>query len=186
MTRPRRHLALIVVFVVAALVLSPRLPDAALWAAAAVGALLLAVSYAAGRHLFAGRALMAKARFDDAALELAAFEQEQSNSAWRRALAFLFVGTFSSDGVAVARNTLGAIRLEQGKLDEAEGHLRRALEQDPGYAVPHANLALVAAARGEPEAAQAHRDRAWALGFRRKVLDVAVKERLAKAAATKS
>jgi tetratricopeptide (TPR) repeat protein len=179
MTRPRRNLVLILVFVVAALFLAPRLPDEALWVSAAVGGVLIAVCVFAGRHLFRGRSLMKQGKWDDAALELAAFEHEQAQGGWRRALAFLFVGTFSSNGLAVARATLGAARLEQGKLDEAEGHLRRALEVDPGYAVPHANLALLAAKRGDDAAAETHRAHAHRLGFRRKAFDAALKEALA-------
>ncbi|GMU61995.1 MAG: hypothetical protein AMXMBFR34_37580 [Myxococcaceae bacterium] len=179
MTRPRRNLLLLLLFVVAALVLAPRLPDLALWLAAAAGGLVIVVSVLAGRHLFKGRSLMGQQRWDDAALELAAFEQEQSRGGWRAALAFLFVGTYSSNGLAVARATLGAVRLEQGKLDEAEAHLRRALEADPGYAVPHANLALVAARKRDATAAQTHRARAHALGFRRKAFDAALAEALA-------
>lgn len=178
MTRPRRHLAFIVLFVVAAVAASPRLPDAALWAGAAAGLVLIALSAAVGRHFLRARTLMGQAKWEDAALELAAFEREQAESAWRRTLAVLFVGTFSSNGVAVARGTLGALRLEQGKLDEAKRHLERALEADPGYAVPHANLALLAAKQGDAAAAESHRAKAHALGFRRRAFDRALADAL--------
>lgn len=178
MTRPRRHLALILLFVAAAVVVAPRLPDVALWSATAAGALLIAVCFVAGRHLFRARSLMGQAKWDDAALELAAFEQEQAAGGWRRALAVLFVGTFSSNGVAVARGTLGALRLEQGQLDEAKRHLERALEADPGYAVPHANLALLAAKQGDAAGAETHRAKAHALGFRRRSFDQALADAL--------
>jgi tetratricopeptide (TPR) repeat protein len=178
MTRPRRQLALIVVFVVAALVVAPRLPDGVLWAAAAVGGVLVVLGAVAGRRLFQGRSLMSQGRWEDAALELAAFEAEQSRAGWRRALAFLFVGTFSSDGLAVARGTLGALRLEQGRWDDAQRHLERALEQDPDYAVAHANLALLAARRGDVATAERHRAKAWALGFRRRAFQRALAEAL--------
>jgi tetratricopeptide (TPR) repeat protein len=179
MTRPRRHLALILLFVAAAVVVAPRLPDAVLWSAAAAGALLIALCLVAGKHLFRARSLMGQAKWDDAALELAAFEQEQAAGGWRRALAWLFVGTYSSNGVAVARGTLGALRLEQGKLEEAKRHLERALEADPGYAVPHANLALLAAKQGDAAAAETHREKAHALGFRRRSFERALADALA-------
>jgi tetratricopeptide (TPR) repeat protein len=180
MTRPRRNLALIVLFIAGAFFAAPHLPNAVLTAAAAVGAVLLIVAVFAAKHLLAGRALMKRGQWDDAALELAAFEHEQATVAWRRALAFLFVGTWTSDGVAVARGTLGAIRLEQGRLDEAEGHLKRAVEQDPGYALPYANLALVAARRADAAAAEAHRARAHQLGFRRRAFEQALAAALAR------
>ncbi|MEW5743289.1 MAG: hypothetical protein AB1938_30550 [Myxococcota bacterium] len=180
MTRPRRNLLFILLFVGAALFFAPRLPDVVLWPAAGLGAALIAVSFAAGRHLFKGRSLMSQGKWDDAALELAAFEQEQSQPGWRRRLAFLFVGTFSSNGLAVARATLGALRLEQGRLDEAERHLTRALEADAGYAVPHANLALLAARRGDAATAETHRAHAHRLGFRRRSFDAALKAALAR------
>jgi len=179
MTRPRRNLALIALFVVVAFALAPRLPDAVLTTAAALGAGLVVACGLAAKHLLAGRSLMKQGRWDDAALELAAFEQEQARGGWKKALGFLIVGAWSSDGVAVARGTLGAIRLEQGRLDEAEAHLKRALEQDAGYAIPHANLALVAARRGDAAAAEAHRARAHALGFRRRAFEKALADALA-------
>jgi tetratricopeptide (TPR) repeat protein len=173
MTRPRRNLALILLFIAGAFLAAPHLPNAVLTTIAALGAVMLVVAVFAAKHLLAGRSLMKQGKWDDAALELAAFEHEQSTVAWRRALAFLFVGSWTSDGVAVARGTLGAIRLEQGRLDEAEAHLKRAVEKDPGYALPYANLALVAARRGDTAAADAHRARAHQLGFRPRAFEQA-------------
>lgn len=45
--------------------------------------------------------------------------------------------------VAEAHATYGNVRFDEGRLDEAEGAFRRAIELDPGFAGAHVNLAEV-------------------------------------------
>jgi tetratricopeptide (TPR) repeat protein len=176
MSRPRRNLALIVVLAPAVLVAGAKLPLEVSFALSVVGMLGLGFVAWLGRRFFTGRTLLKQGRWDDAALEFAGFEQELTLVAWRARLAFLYVGIYSSDGVAVARSTLGAIRLEQGQLDEARRHCERALTLDPLYAVPVANLALIAAREGRAEEAATLAQRAHALGFRRSGFAAALRE----------
>ena len=49
---------------------------------------------------------------------------------------------------AVEHNRVGAERLAEGRLDDAEARFRLALEFHPGFAEPHANLGLVMLERG--------------------------------------
>lgn len=174
MTRPRRHLWLSLAFVAAAFIVAPRLPPRAAWSLGALGLALSAACLWAGLPLFRARSLMRQRRWAEAATHLATFRGAAAASAWRRALGPVYLGVYSSDALAVADATLGALRLEEDRLDEARQHLEAAVARDPGYAVPHANLALVFARQGDVEAARAARQRARALGFARASLDEAL------------
>ncbi len=177
--RPQRNLALSVVLLVAAVALARRLDDEQQWVLSALGlGVVLAVGLL-GRPYFQARDLMRQKDWERAATAMAGFEHQQTTSAWRRRLAFLYVGFHSYDGVAVARNNLGAIRLEQQRLDDAQRHFERALESDPGYAMPWANLAVVAAKRHDRAECTRCRDRARALGFRRRGFDAMLTDLLA-------
>jgi predicted Zn-dependent protease len=179
MSRPARTRLVLVVVLALALLVGPRIPEPwpALIAAAGLG--FLAVALWVVQPLRRARRAFAQKRFDDAAADLAAFEVALGTSAWRRAVASLAVGLYSGNPVAVARNTLGAVRLEQGRLDDAQAHLSRALELDPEYAVPWANLALLRATRGDADGAEAARVRAQQLGFAPRSLPGLLRERLA-------
>lgn len=181
MTRPARNLFFLLAFVIGAVLLAPLLPDAVIYPASAVGFALIVTALVVGKRFFRGRALMRQKAWDEAALAMAGFEKEQTEAGWRRAFSWLFAGIYTHDGVAIARNNLGAIRLEQRQLDDAEAHFRRALERDAKYAVPYANLAIIAALRGQPEQAEANVKRARELGFRRGGLQKVVRALLAEA-----
>lgn len=179
MTRPARNRLLVAVVMVAAFFAAPRLPDAALWAATAVASPLVALALWVTLPFHRARTLLRKQQFDEAATELAAFETALSQAAWKRAIAALAVGLYTSNALAASRNTLGAVRLEQGKLDDASTHFKAALEHDASYAVPWGNLAVLAAMRGDAVAAEEARAKAAALGFKPKILAAVIKDKLA-------
>lgn len=168
MSRPTRNWVLVALVLLAGVVIAPRLPDVVGWALAAlaVGAVAAALVFTA--EFRAARALFAQQRFDDAAIKLAVFEKSLS-SPWRARLAGLAVGVYTSNALAAARNLLGAVRLEQGKWDEAQAHFDAALKLDEKYALPWANKALLAKKRGA-DFSEA-RNRAVALGAKAKALD---------------
>jgi tetratricopeptide (TPR) repeat protein len=144
-----------------------------LWLSGSMAAVLAPVIVLAlwvTRSFREARSLLAARHFDDAATELAAFEVELKASGWKRRLAGVAVGLYTSSPLAASRNTLGAVRLEQGRLADARLHFQAALELDPGYGVPWGNLALLAALGGDAVAAEAARGEAEALGFRPKWL----------------
>lgn len=168
MSRPARNWLLVALVVVVGVAVAPRLPDALVWALAGVALVVMVAALSVTADFRAARALFAKKRFDDAAVRLAGFEKSLS-APWRARLAGLAVGVYTSNALAAARNTLGAVRLEQGKFDEAQAHFDAALKLDAQYALPWANKALLAKKRGE-DFSEA-RNRAVALGAKAKALD---------------
>ncbi len=168
MSRPTRNGLLVAVVLVAGVLLAPRLPDAVVWALAASAMTVVVLATTFTGDFRAARALFAAKKFDEAALRLAAFEKSLA-SPLRARLAGLAVGVYTSNALAAARNTLGAVRLEQGRFDEAQTHFDAALEMDAHYALPWANKALLAKRRGETFTEA--RNRAVALGAKAKVLD---------------
>lgn len=178
MTRPARHRLVIAAVTAAGLLAGPRLPEPLPWVLLGLFAPLLAAVVVAVQPLLGARRALALGRFDDAAARLAAFEVSLGASPLRRALAGLGVGLYTSNPLAAARGTLGAVRLEQGRLDDAAQHLHAALALDPGYAVPHANLAVLHATRGDAAAAEAARKSAADLGFSPRALARVVSQRL--------
>jgi Flp pilus assembly protein TadD len=178
MTRPTRNRLLIVAVVVGVLGLGPRLPDPLPWVLLALFAPLFVLTLVVVQPLTRARRALAEQRYEHAAADLAEFESALLTSAWKRRLAGLAVGLYSTNALAVARGTLGAVRLEQGRLDDARTHLERALELDPGYAVPHANLAVLLAQRGDAAGAEVERQKAADLGFAPKVLVAVIKDKL--------
>ncbi|MFO0600275.1 MAG: tetratricopeptide repeat protein [Myxococcaceae bacterium] len=179
MTRPARNRLIVAVVLVATVLAAPRLPTVATWIGAALGAPFVLVALLVTRPFHRARALLAQRRFDEAALELAAFEQDVQSAAWKRVMGAMAVGLYTSNPLAAARNTLGAVRLEQGRLEDAKKHFVTALELDPGYAVPHGNLAVLAAMSGDRASAEEARVKAKSLGFAPKLLERVIADTLA-------
>ncbi len=165
MTRPRRNQLLYVGFLFLFGWLGVALPDAAGWAlSVSLLAVLAAVGWV-GRQLFYARLLMRQRKYVEAAQALQRFEAEQESSGFRRLVGVLIAGRYTPNAVAVAENDLGAIASENGRHDVAKKHFERALALDPLYAIPHVNLALLAASAKDGPAAQAAAEKAKALGF---------------------
>lgn len=177
MSRPARNRWLAVALVVVAVLLGPRLPDAVLWALVGVMGVVMGLAVWLTMPFHRARSLLRAKQYDDAATELAAFELGLSEP-WKRRLAGLAVGLYTHHALAAARGTLGAVRLEQGRLDDAATHLDAAIALDAQYALPWANRAVLAAMRGDAAAANDAKDKAKALGFGSKVLDAVVADKL--------
>jgi thioredoxin-like negative regulator of GroEL len=155
MSRRRRQLLGWVVGALALVGLALALPsDLVFVLAGVVWGLGLAGFVARGRYGKA-RALLAQKQYEAAFDELLAFERQVTTDAWRRQLAFLFTGFSTTDPLALARCYQGVVRLEQGRLAEAEALLASAVQQDPGYGLAWANRALGAALAGDAERARA-------------------------------
>lgn len=179
MTRPARNRLLVVLFVVAVFVVAPRLPSLVTWVAAVLGATLIALSLWVTRPIHRARSLLASGQHEPAALELVGFEQSLTSSGWKRALASLAVGLHTTDPLAAGRNTLGAVRLEQGRYDDARTHFEAALARDPGYGVPWGNLAVLAAIAGDAARAAEARQQAASRGFNPRILGRVIADKLA-------
>jgi tetratricopeptide (TPR) repeat protein len=178
MTRPLRNRLLAAVFVFAAFFAAPRLGDGAMWALTSLAVPMLVLAFWVTWPFHRARGMFAKKQYDSAATELAAFESSMAQVPWKRFFAGLAVGFFTTNAVAAARNTLGAVRLEQQRLEDAETHFKAALQLDPGYAVPWGNLAVLAAMRGDAGGAEEARLRAAALGFKPKLLAAVIHDKL--------
>ncbi len=179
MTRPLRNKLVVVVFVIAAFFVAPRLNDVALWGATVVATPLVVLALWVTWPFHRARALLRKQQYEPAATELAAFESSLTQIGWKRVLAGTAVGLYTSNALAAARNTLGAVRLEQARLEDAETHFKAALGHDALYAVPWGNLAVLAAMRGDAGGAEEARVKAASLGFQPKVLAAIIKDKLA-------
>lgn len=127
------------------------------------------------------RALLSAKRYEAAFDELLAFEQQLRRDAWRRQLAFLFTGFSTTNPLALARCYEGIVRLEQGRLVEAEALLASAVEQDPGYGLAWANRALCAAMTNDAERARSHAAVAKTNGASGPTLDRLLDDALSKA-----
>lgn len=165
MTRPARNRLLVVLLVVGIVVLSRRAPDELTWASTLFFAPVVVLALWVTAPLQRARSLHKNKQFDEAALAVAEFEKNVSATPWKLRLAGLAVGLYTSSPLAAARNVLGAIRLDQGKLDEAEMHLKASLEHDALYALPWANLAVLANERKDVPGAQAALKKARELGY---------------------
>lgn len=183
MTRPVRNRLLIAVLVIVVFVLSPRVPVEVTWGAAAVLFPLIGLALWVTLPFQRARGLLAKRQFDDAAVQIVMFEKSLLESRWKSLLASLSVGLYTTNPIAASRNTLGAIRLEQGRLKDAARSFGTALELDPGYAVPWGNRAVLCAMEGDRAGAEEARLKAKSLGFAPKLLARVIEDKLA--AATK-
>ena len=179
MTRPNRNMLAFVAAVIAIVLGGPRLPPFAVWIFFALFAAYFVITLTVGREFFLGRRHTKRKRWEEAAICFVLFEKRLLTSQWRRSMSVVFSGLYTYDGVALARNNLGAVRLEQGRKEEAEAALRRALERDPLYATPHANLAILAALKGDEARAKEESAKAQALGYRGKGLQKKVRALLA-------
>lgn len=177
MTRPTRNRLLAVVLVVVTVVVLRRLPDEATWLVGGAGGAVMALALWVTAPFRKARGLMREKKFDEAATELAAFELSLADG-WRKWLAGLAVGLYTTNAIAASRNTLGAVRLEQGRLEDATTHFDAAIALDPLYAMPWANRAVLAAMKGDRAAAMEAKDKARTLGFGSKTLDAVLHDKL--------
>jgi tetratricopeptide (TPR) repeat protein len=165
MKRPQRHLTIIMTVLLAVYLLLTRLPPAA--GLALLGALVVYVLGVAiwGRDLLLGRRHSKKKNYAQAVERYERFEKKLVSSGWPRLAVVLYPNIYSFDGIAVTRNYIGQDLLKAKHLDRAVVWLRAALQHDPFYPVPYVNLALIAAARRDPNTAKREMTKAVQLGF---------------------
>ena len=164
MPRPRRYRLVLFACWAAALVIGAMLPKIIALAVLAIVFAAAIASYVSSADFFAARRAIRQKAWGTALQKLQAWEIKQAGGkkSW---LSFLTLGVYSLDSVAIARNNVGVVHLENDKLDWAETSFRSALQQDPLYAVPHVNLAVVAAKRRDAEAMRSELNEAARLGL---------------------
>ena len=117
------------------------------------------------RDLFRGRRDLDR---NDAASALTRFNLFLSTikaQPWRKPALWLSWSLYTPNVEAMTQNNIGSAQLSLGNLASAEEAWNAALALDPLYPLPHANLALVAAARDDKAATRLHLDAARALGY---------------------
>ena len=165
MPRPIRNRVVLLLCLAGAALIGAVVPRSVALALLATVFTLAFISYLVSFNYFSARRAMRKKKWVEALKGLEAYELGLATP-WKRWLSFLALGTYSLDGVAIARNNVGVVHLENAKLEWAEKAFASALERDPLYAVPHVNLAVAAARRGDGTLMQRHLDEAARLGVR--------------------
>lgn len=123
------------------------------------------------RDLYRGRRLI-QAGEASAGLESSRnFIQLLAERPGLRGLWWLAWAVYSRDPKAMAFNNVGSAHLNLGQLEAAEAAFREAIQIDPEYPIPYSNLAALCTLRGEPAEAEAHAQRAIALGYSRNAVD---------------
>jgi hypothetical protein len=179
MTRPDRNRLGVGAFMIACVLLGKFLP-VSLQAPFVLTLLLFALSsFIFARDFFAGRRHMKKLRWVDALLAFQRFESQLSNSKTRRRLSWLAAGIYSFDPIAISRNNVGVIHLENRKLELSEAAFKEALRRDALYAVPHINLAVIAALRGKKAEMETELAEAARLGLTQKRVHARVRQAIA-------
>ena len=154
MSRTRRYQLL---YVLALLVLAALALVVHAWIGlaglAAFGVALLIPGRVGGhylRDLFRCRTLLDRERFNEGIEAGETFLADLRRQPWRRHLIYCHYGVYTWDVEAMARNNIGAARMELGEIDRAERDLRSALQNDTDYPIPYFNLAVIAYVRDEP------------------------------------
>lgn len=165
MKRTQRNLFIIMAAMVAFYSIVTRLPWQAALAAAGAVLVVFIVMVIWARDFFIGRRHARRREWAKAVERHQRFEQKLLKARWRRATVVLYLGIYTFDGVAIARNNIGQALMNAGELDKAVAWLRSALLRDPLYAVPYVNLSVIAAMRGDESAARREMSKAVHLGY---------------------
>jgi hypothetical protein len=123
------------------------------------------------RDLFRGRRDLDRNSSESALGHFNSFLTTIRAQPWRKPALWLSWSIYTPNVEAMAQNNIGAAQLNLGNLDSAQAALNAALALDSQYPLPHANLALVAALRGDPSTAEHHLEAARKLGYRGAGLD---------------
>jgi hypothetical protein len=117
------------------------------------------------RDLFRGRRHLDRNDAASALRHLNSFLVTIRSQPWRKPALWLSWSIYTPSVEAMAHNNIGTAFLALGDAAAAEAAWHAALDLDSQYPIPHANLALVAAARNDPAAASHHLDMARRLGY---------------------
>lgn len=118
-----------------------------------------------GRDFLIARRHTKRRQWSEAARRYELFEKKLLASPWPWLTVPLYLGIYTFDGVAVARNNIAQSLISAGDLDRAERCLRSALLRDPLYPVPYINLGVIAAMRRDKKTAEREMMKAIRLGY---------------------
>jgi tetratricopeptide (TPR) repeat protein len=165
MKRTQRNLFIIMAAMVAFYSIVTRLPWQAALAVAGAALIAFFALVIWGRDYFVARRHARRREWPQAVERYQRFERKLLAAPWRRATVVLYLGIYTFDGVAIARNNIGQVYMNAEDLDQAVRWLRSALQRDPQYAAPYVNLAVIAAMRRDEANARREMSRAVQLGY---------------------
>jgi len=117
------------------------------------------------RDLFRGRRALDRGEPKLALSHLKEFLATVRAQPWRKPLLWLSWSFYTPSVEAMALNNIGTAQFALGDNGAAEVAWRDALDLDPQYPIPYANLALIAATRNDSSAASQHLEAARRLGY---------------------
>lgn len=137
-----------------------------------------------GRDFYRGRSFLRRRQWARALRHFERYERKLSAARFHRLLNALHLSIYTRDGVALALNNIAVCRMNLREMPAATQALKLALARDPRYAVPHANLAVIAALAGDEATALEELAEAARLGYAEQGAQLLVRRALASANAT--
>ena len=134
-----------------------------------------------GRDFYRGRLLVRRRQWARALRHFERYERRLSAARFHRLLNALHISIYTSDGVALALNNIAVCRMNLQEMPGATHALKLALLHDPRYAVPHVNLAVIAALAGDEATALEELAEAARLGYAEQGTQLLVRRALASA-----
>ncbi|HKO47319.1 MAG TPA: hypothetical protein VJV79_06330 [Polyangiaceae bacterium] len=134
-----------------------------------------------GRDFYRARLLVRRRRWARALHYFERYQRRLSTARFDRLLSALQLSIYTNDGIALALNNIALCRMNLQDMPAAVQALQLALARDPGYAVPHANLAIIAALAGDATSAREELAEAARLGYSGQGAQLAVRRALASA-----
>jgi tetratricopeptide (TPR) repeat protein len=168
-TRYRIGYAIALLALAGCVITFSRLVEPEPWLVATIVLVLLVPGRIQGllfRDLFRGRRDLDRNDAESALIHLNSFLTTIRAQPWRKPALWLSWSFYTPNVEAMTRNNIGSAQLRLGDLASAEEAWNAALVLDPSYPLPHANLALVAAARDDKVAMARHLETARTLGYR--------------------
>ena len=123
------------------------------------------------RELFTGRHELDRGNPQKARMCFDKLRVQVHRQPWRKYALWLSWSMYTPNLEAMLINNIATTYLAQGQNEEAEKNWKAALELDPLYPLPFANLAVVAALRGDVELSQMMLHSASELGYTGEALD---------------
>ena len=117
------------------------------------------------RDFYRGRRLASMGAWEDAIEYFERFLADVKKRPWIKHMIWFAWGTYTRDIEVMTQNNLGAMKLNLGRLDDAEPHFQAASELDPEAPLPRYNLAMLEQMRGNTEKAKLLLREAQRLGF---------------------
>lgn len=179
MKRPDRVLLVIVVSLITLLSVSRGLRREVACGLLAVLVVFLTLMVIWGRDFYRGRWLMRRREWARALRQFERCQRKLSEARFHRVLNALHLSLYTFDGIAVVLNNVAVCQMNLRDMPAATRALQTALVRDPGYAVPHLNLAIIAALAGNEASASEELAEATRLGYSRRGAQLMVRRALA-------